>query len=466
MNQRTVRINGMTCAACEDTVSVTFASMPGVSSASASVRSGTVLLRGDAIPADDAMASALAHTPYSLGVRAWLSRDATVWRDLAWGAVAVTALIAILVLWDPSARVGSLTGGLGIGSALLVLGLGVAASLSTCMAIVGGLVLSLSASSPASGRPASLLPNAPARRGGAVATHAAFNLGRIGGFGALGAVAGVAGKAFALNGTALAISMIVVALATAVLGLRLTEVSPRIGAWQVTLPTSWARWARKSPSAAAASTQGRASHTKAFALGAATFFLPCGFTQVAQLLAIASGSPMTGGAIMALFAVGTTPGLFAFGVAAASARGRTSRRPLRMIGAVVIAFAVVTGLGGLAGAGVLTPQLSATPATRSVNVADVDGRQVVTTIVGLEGYSPAHAVVYANEPVTWVLQPVGAGCASIVDASSLGLGELNAIFEPVSSEFTPTATGTFHYQCAMGMYSGTFTVIDRPAAVS
>lgn len=461
MNERTVRIKGMTCAACEETVGSAFAALPGVSFASASVRAGTVHLRGDAIPTDDALSSALAQTPYSLGMRAWLSRDASVWRDLGWGAVAVTALILAMALWDPSSRVGNLTGGLGIGSAMLVLGLGVAASLSTCMAIVGGLVLSLSASSPAS-----LPGSAPARRGGSVATHAAFNLGRIVGFGALGAVAGVAGKAFSLSGNALAIAMIVVALATAVLGLRLTEVSPRIGAWQVTLPTSWARWARKSPSAAATSTTGRASHAKAFALGAATFFLPCGFTQVAQLLALASGSPVTGGAIMALFAVGTTPGLFAFGVAAASARGRASRRPLRIIGAVVIALAVVTGLGGLTGAGLLTPRVSATPTTRSVNVADAEGRQVVTTIVGLDGYSPEVAVVYVNEPVTWVLQPVGAGCASIVDASSLGLGELTAIFESVSSDFTPTKTGTFHYQCAMGMYAGTFTVIDRPAPAS
>ena len=84
---------------------------------------------------------------------------------------------------------------------------------------------------------------------------------------------------------------------------------------------------------------------RAAGLGAATFFLPCGFTQVVQLMALSSGSPVTGGAMMALFALGTTPGLFAVGMAAASARASATRRPLRVIGVIVIAFAVITGAG-------------------------------------------------------------------------------------------------------------------------
>ena len=201
---------------------------------------------------------------------------------------------------------------------------------------------------------------------------------------------------------------------------------------------------------------------RAVGLGAATFFLPCGFTQVVQLLALSSGSAVTGGALMALFALGTAPGLFAVGVAASSARGAAARRPLRVVGVVVIAFAVVTGLGGLTGTGLLTPRVSALPTDRTANVVDVDGRQVVTTDVALEGYFPADAVVYVDQPVTWILNPVGAGCASIVEADSLGLGQLNAIFEKVSSDFTPNQTGVYRYHCAMGMYSGSITVIDRP----
>jgi hypothetical protein len=156
--------------------------------------------------------------------------------------------------------------------------------------------------------------------------------------------------------------------------------------------------------------------------------------------------------------------------ARAAALGSTSavgsgseRRPLRIIGVVVIAFAIVTGMGGLTGAGILFPSATIAATERTDNVVDVDGTQVVTTEIGLDGYFPANAVVYVDEPVTWVLDPVGVGCASIVNADSLGLGQLNAIYERVESDFTPAETGTFTYQCAMGMYSGSITARERPA---
>ncbi len=456
MSDRDIRITGMTCASCEDIVSHAFATLPGVEATSASARTGIVRLTGVDLPADAALTAALADTPYGLGARPWLARERSVWQDIALGVAAVAVLFLALSVWNPGARVGGLEGGLTVGSALVLLGLGVAASLSTCMALVGGLVLSLSASVRATS----------SRKADAVATQAAFNLGRVVGFGALGALAGMIGQAFALRGITLAIAMIVVAVATALLGIRLTGASPRIAAWQVTLPASWAGWAKRShvDGAGASRSPGRAAPPlRAAALGAATFFLPCGFTQVVQLLALSSGSPLTGGVMMAIFAVGTTPGLFAVGMAAASARESATRRPLRVIGVVVIAFALVTGLGGLTGTGLLAPHTAVAPTERTDNVVDVEGVQVVTTEIGLTGYFPADAVVYVNEPVTWVLDPVGVGCASLVDADSLGLGRLDAITDKVYSDFTPTKTGTYHYQCVMGMYSGSFTVIERPA---
>jgi len=459
VKERDIPITGMTCASCEDTVASAFAALPGVDSASASARTGIVRLTGRSLPTDAGLTSALVDTPYRLGRRPWLARERSVWQDVMLGGAVVAILFLAISAWNPGSRVGGLSTGLTVGSALVVLGLGVAASLSTCMALVGGLVLSLSASVKA----------ASVGRADAVARQASFNAGRIVGFGALGALAGVIGQAFALRGAALAVAMIAVALATAILGIRLTEASPRIAAWQLTLPSSWARWARRSAGTTTATlpreSSGAMPHVRAAALGAATFFLPCGFTQVVQLLALSSGSPVTGGALMALFAVGTTPGLFAVGMAAASARASATRRPLRVIGVIVIAFAAVTGLGGLTGTGLLASHSAASATERTSNVVDVNGRQVLTTTVALEGYFPADAVVYVNEPVTWVLDPVGAGCASIVEADSLGLGRIEAIWEKASTDFTPTKTGTYEYHCAMGMYKGTITVIDRPPPV-
>ncbi len=460
MSERRIPIAGMTCASCEDTVSRALSSLPGVESASVSARAGAVHLTGKDLPTDGAIAGALVDTPYRLGTRPWVARERAVWSDLFFGGAVVAALFLVISAWNPGARLDGATTGLTWGTALVVLGLGVAASLSTCMALVGGLVMSLSASVGASS----------SQRATVASRQAAFNVGRVVGFGALGAIAGAIGQAFALQGVALAVAMIVVAVATGILGIRLTEVSPRIGAWQFTLPTAWAAWAKRSPATKGThqrlSRGAHAPNLRAAGLGAATFFLPCGFTQVAQLLALASGSPLVGGVTMALFALGTAPGLFAVGMAAASARAAKARRPMRMIGVVVIAFAFVTGLGGVTGTGLLSPYAAVAATERTDNVVDIDGRQVVTTEIGLQGYFPADAVVYVNEPVTWVLDPVGVGCASLVDAASLGLGRLNAISEKVLSDFTPTKTGTYQYHCAMGMFTGSFTVIERPEPAS
>lgn len=460
MSERHVPIVGMTCASCEDTVSRALNSLPGVASVSVSAHAGVVRLSGESLPSDSAVSGALVDTPYRLGTRPWVARERAVWRDLALGGAVVAALFLVISAWNPGARIEGTAAGLTWATALVILGLGLAASVSTCMALVGGLVMSLSASVGASST----------RKADIASRQAAFNVGRVVAFGLLGALAGAIGQAFALRGVALAVAMIVVALATGILGIRLTEVSPRIGAWQITLPHAWATWARRSPATDSASPRLlgglRAPHARAAGLGAATFFLPCGFTQVVQLLALASGSPLTGGVTMALFALGTAPGLFAAGMAASSAREAKARRPLRVIGVVVIGFAFVTGLGGITGTGLFSPTTAIVATERTVNVVDVEGKQVVTTEIGLRGYFPADAVVYVDEPVTWVLDPVGVGCASLVDADSLGLGRLNAISEKVLSDFTPTKTGTYQYRCAMGMYTGSFTVIERPVPSS
>ena len=120
------------------------------------------------------------------------------------------------------------------GNLAFVVLLGVAASLSTCMALVGGIVMGLSA------RHAALHPNAtPAQR---LRPQLMFNVGRVVGFAALGAVVGAVGGALALSGKVLGIATLVVALVMGFLGLKLTGVSPRLTASSITLPAGLTSW--------------------------------------------------------------------------------------------------------------------------------------------------------------------------------------------------------------------------------
>ncbi|WP_062293819.1 urease accessory protein UreH domain-containing protein [Demequina phytophila] len=444
MAERTIPIAGMTCAACEGTVATAALSLPGVESAVADRRGGRLTLTGSRLPSDGDLDRALADGPYSVGTRPWLSREHRVWRDLALSVAGVGAIAILAWALGLDQRVQELTAGASAGSLVVVLGLGVAASVSTCMALVGGLVVSLAASVPSNAT--GLARMRP---------HLAFNAGRVVGFAVLGALVGAVGRTVAPSGLLLGLLVLAAAAVMAVVGVRLTGASPRLAAWQVSLPGRWGGWARADV--------GGAGVLRAMAVGAATFFLPCGFTQAVQLYALSTGSPVAGATVMAVFAVGTTPGLLAAGAAASTAQ-HGSGRALRVVGVVVLAFALVTGTGALTQ---IAPGLrvgTVTATERTSNVVDVDGVQEVSTAVVADGYSPDVTVVYADEPVRWTLSPEFYGCANVVDARSLGFDSIDVLRGAATVEFTPTETGTYPYACTMGMFTGAIVVIDRPAA--
>lgn len=131
--------------------------------------------------------------------------------------------------------------------------------------------------------------------------------------------------------------LLVAAVVLVVAGARLTGVSPRLAGASVTLPAGLARILRIEERE-----QRRYSDRNAALLGALTFFLPCGFTQTVQLFALSTGRPATAAAVMALFALGTAPGLVGLGAVTSLARGRAARRLFVVAGVAVLASASST----------------------------------------------------------------------------------------------------------------------------
>jgi sulfite exporter TauE/SafE/copper chaperone CopZ len=451
----------MTCKACEARAAKALRRVPGVEAAKVSLAKNSATITSTGPVDSEQLDSALEKAGYRVGSAALpaVSHDRTVWRD-ALVSVAVVALI----LWGASALgVTELTGllskpsqpgGPGFATLALVFTLGVVASVSTCMALVGGLVLSVAA------RFAKAHPTMSTA--GRLRPQLMFNLGRVVGFGVLGAALGAIGGAFELNLHLLALAMIAVAVVMGTLGLRLTGLSPRLARFTLTLPGSWGSWLDRSEGPGAYPRAYRDSGT--LLLGAASFFLPCGFTQAVQVYALASGSAVQAGLIMAAFALGTTPGLLGAGALGSLVSGRRAHHFFRFVGVAVCALALVNLMGAaqILRPGWFTRQPVETSTARSSNVEDSGERQVLKTVQNGAGYSPKVAAVYAGRPVRWEIDSQSLGCASTMNLEAMGLGVVSLKDGLNVFEFTPEATGVLAYTCGMGMFPAQIDVIEPP----
>jgi sulfite exporter TauE/SafE/copper chaperone CopZ len=445
-----VSVLGMTCRTCEQRIGRHVGKIKSVESVTASAARGRVVIESSKPLSYRSLERAIRLAGYEIGETPWLARDRSIWLTAAAGLalVVAVALVAQLTgLANLAAGVGDLSSGGLVVAALL----GLAAGVSTCMALVGGLVLALSASFQASA-------TAPRTGLAAMRPAAVFVAGRIVGYGLLGAALGAVGASIEMPPLVTAALMIGVAAVMLVLGTRLTGLSPRIAGWSPTLPSGLGR--------SLGLGDGRTtsySDMRAAGLGAASFFLPCGFTQAVQIFALSTGSPLFGGALLATFAIGTAPGLLALAGVPMVVPTRARPTLLRLVGVVVLAFATLNVTAGLQLAGIGLPGFgvgSAAAAPSSTLTAD--GRQLLTTYQLADGYSPANVTIYAGIPTVWTIESkTSTSCAASLVIPAWDAG-VRLKLGPNELELPALEAGVVHYSCAMGMYSGSITVVNRP----
>lgn len=213
--------------------------------------------------------------------------------------------------------------------------IGIVASLSSCLAIVGGLVLSLSAKIEQDSS------NESTKK-----TFILFHGGRLLGFALLGGALGLVGEAIGINFLFSAILGLLASLVMVILGLNLLGIFKKNS---FTLPSSIFSFFRKVEHATWAP----------LLIGVGTFFLPCGFTQSMQIAALGSGSFISGFSIMFGFALGTLPvlSLLSFG-SMSFAHSKYAPLFFKSVGVAVIGLGIFSLLAGLAGVGIIRPLFS------------------------------------------------------------------------------------------------------------
>lgn len=486
----TLRISGMTCVNCQNRIERKLNNTAGVAKASVSYSAGTaeVTFDTDIISLEDII-SVIEGLDYRV-----LQEHQKGGQSLSHRACTLVIILCLYILLQHFGILNLLVpdrladGDMGYGMLFLV---GLLTSVH-CIAMCGGINLS------------QCVPRGSGemgRRGGAFMPGLLYNLGRVISYTLIGFLLGLVGYGLGGGGRAglptllqgilkLAAGVFMVVMGVNMLGLFpwLRRLAPRLPKGLTQRP-------------------GRKRGTAPLAVGLLNGLMPCGPLQSMQLVALASGNPLTGGLSMLVFSLGTVPLMLGLGSVVA-ALGKRFTRTVNYVGSILVAVLGLAMLSqGASLSGLLRPDallilivtlcllgvveglpfpkaslrltsLAAVACAGAILAVSwsgssgktagdgagqaelVDGVQVVTSSLASGRYPDI--TVQAGTPVRWIIDaPEGTinGCNYKMLLQEFGLEYVFREGENVVT-FTPTQAGTYRYSCWMGMIHGNIYVTE------
>ncbi|OGM80512.1 hypothetical protein A2366_01810 [Candidatus Woesebacteria bacterium RIFOXYB1_FULL_33_9] len=454
MSNKKIHITGMHCRSCEILIEEELKKIRGVTDVTVSHKEGIADISFiDKLNNID-VNTAVENAGYCVGENAKLpliSKNKKDYIELGLAYFIATALFLIAKKLGLFELAGSVKGS--YSSLPVVFIISITAGISTCMALVGGLVLGMSSKFAKQNPEATGVEK--------FVPHVYFNLGRIISYFILGGIIGYAGSFFQLSTSILGILTVAVGLVMLLLGSQLIDIFPFLKSISFTLPKGIYKFLgiRNKENA-------EYSNSNASILGASTFFLPCGFTQAMQLYAISTGSPLQGALTLGVFALGTTPGLLGVGGLTSVVKGGFSKLFFKTAGVIVVLLSLFNVSNGLNLLGIKSVFAKNAPTSIDKNVKIVNGVQVVKMTQKTNGYTPNKFTIKKGVPVRWIITSESIySCASSIVSQQLGIRSSLKLGENIF-EFTPKEAGTIRFSCSMGMYTGSFVVVDDTGIVT
>jgi len=452
-NETTYYVDGMHCASCELLIEKNITDLHGVEFADASTAKGRVLIRHrDFKPNLQKLNSKFktegykfSETPFpSQSKQGFIEKNATVL------GIIILVIIAFYFLQkNPILSLVNITEASSLPTFFIF---GLLAGVSSCAALVGGFVLSMTKNwTETYAKDASYTQK--------ITPQLLFNIGRLLSFVILGALLGLIGNKIGLSANFSSMLVVVISVVMFLLGLQMLGVKS-LRKFQLTLPKSI--------------TKNIINESKVngkfmpLLMGALTFFFPCGFTITVQGLALISGDALQGALIALAFAAGTAPMLLVIGFSSVKLldNHKLSKTFLKVAGVLVIFFAVFNinaQLNVLGYKSLSDISFGAGAADQIDSIADDQGEmQVIKMEASLYGYQPDYFQVKVDQPVQWRITNTGAsGCTNAIISRTLFDGEIDLPKgKTVVVEFTPEKLGVHKFSCWMGMVSGTIEVVE------
>ncbi|MGI8419526.1 MAG: sulfite exporter TauE/SafE family protein [Candidatus Levyibacteriota bacterium] len=336
----------------------------------------------------------------------------------------------------------------------------------TCMAVQGGLLAATIAQ-----REEQRLKDKI--KSGSALPILTFVIAKLAAYTILGFLLGWLGSAFQLSLSAKTIMQFVIGIFMIGTALNILNVHPIFRYFVIQPPRYLTRLVRK-----------QSKNKDMFApalLGAFTVFIPCGTTQAMMALAIASGNPAYGAAILFAFVLGTSPVFFLLGYFATKLGDALQQKFMRFAAFAIILLAIfninnaiaLTGsnftLENLAKGFICTisycDNISGITAEASGSTNGGSAAQAAVNDANIDitasGYNPDNLTVKAGSPITIHLKNTGGqGCTQAFTIPSLNVQKIVPLGKSDTLSFTaPNQPGPLPFMCSMGMYRGTINVI-------
>ncbi len=335
MKTYTFHVIGMHCNACVVLTESELNDLPEVTKAKSSLADHTIEVTGnfgDKAPEHIARDLSEVLKPHGYTLSLERQKHSIRWSDFKLALPIALGFMALFIVLQKLGIVNLVnTSHVNYGTAFVI---GLIASVSTCMAVVGGLLLSMSANF--------------AKEGDNVKPQVLFHVGRLVSFLILGGVIGAIGSAFQLNTSGVFALGLFIGLVMLVLGINLLDIFPWAKKLQPTMPKFIGKRVHGLKNV---------NHTLTpLLVGIATFFLPCGFTQSMQLYTLTTGSFLTGALLMFAFALGTLPVLALISFSSLGIHKKAQSGVFfKTAGLVVIFFAIFNIINSLVVVGLIPP---------------------------------------------------------------------------------------------------------------
>jgi sulfite exporter TauE/SafE/copper chaperone CopZ len=464
MVKKTYIVNGMHCSACEINVERAVKKIKGIKSAKATLVDSKLTITAQSeknLPTVHQINSTIKKYGYEIvphGVNTKTKQK--TFSDYFWVGIGITVFITIFLLAGDSAFIS----GVYVtpeSNAVSFFLFGLAAGISSCAALVGGMILSVQNS---------WLSNKDGKPGNKYLPFIMFNGSRLVTYAVLGGLLGLLGRALKISIFGSAILTIVISVFMFVVGMQMVGFK-------------WLKGIAFNPFRRmfnhGLDESDKTSNIYPIAMGALTFFVPCGFTIIAQTQAIGSGSFWMGFVSLSAFAFGTLPvlALISFSSIKLHSNPRFSSAFQLFSGILVIFFALfsINGQIGILGLPQLSsvfmrgggsqsdtvveaaPEITEMPST----IASPQNFQIMMMEARGFEYFPKVITIKANMPTRFEITDSGSiGCARAVYPP--GLYDQIILLQPGLNtvEFTSPEPGRYQISCSMWMVDPITVIVE------